>query len=264
MKKTLLAVASAITSVVLAAPAQALLVAGWDFSPYFGDGLLSTDGATYTDTLPANYSALDPSGLGPESAGYGTLYLNGQFGSSNVGAGSGSEPFLPTAALGGSLASNLDAPVADGVLPFDSLNNLIFEGQPFANSLAMIAPGAVSLVFAADLTGAEPGTDWVLSLGGRAFSGSETVGVEFSTDGVQYAAVGSLSLTTIDTPFSLALASAPSERGFVRLVFDQPDGPNQAVIDNVAISATLVPEPGTALLLLSGLAGLTVQGRRRG
>jgi hypothetical protein len=36
------------------------------------------------------------------------------------------------------------------------------------------------------------------------------------------------------------------------------------VIDNVAISAgNVVPEPGTALLLALGLAGLGASGRRR-
>ena len=40
--------------------AQAAMIAGWDFSQYAGDGLLSVDGASFTTTLPANYSSLDP------------------------------------------------------------------------------------------------------------------------------------------------------------------------------------------------------------
>jgi len=45
-----------------------------------------------------------------------------------------------------------------------------------------------------------------------------------------------------------------------RFVFADGGGPS---IDNVAISATLIPEPGTALLLLSGLGGMAAYGRRR-
>src|SRR5262245_1029525 len=49
-----------IASAFLAAPAGATGIAGWDFSQYLGTSLLSTDGATFTNTLSANYSQLDP------------------------------------------------------------------------------------------------------------------------------------------------------------------------------------------------------------
>src|SRR5258707_9305890 len=92
-------------SALLSAPAGATGIAGWDFSQYFGDGLLSTDGVTFTNTLSANYSNLDPTfNAGAESAAFGTMFMNGSFGSTNVNAGSGTEQFLPTT---GSLASNL-------------------------------------------------------------------------------------------------------------------------------------------------------------
>jgi hypothetical protein len=262
MKTRLLAIASsAITSLVLAGNAQALLVAGWDHSQYLGDALLSIDGATFTDTLGANYSSLDPTGLGPDSAAYGTLYLDGQFGSTNVGAGSGTEPFLPSAAVGGSLSSNIDAPVQDGFLnPFDTFTVLTAEGQTFANALAMTAIGAVSVVYAADA--GLPGIDWSISFGGRTQNGAATVGLEFSADGVNYASLGSFNLTTTDTPYSAALPGL-ADRGYFRFVFSS-DAVTAPVIDNVAISVgSIVPEPGTAMLLLTGLAGLTAQGRRR-
>jgi hypothetical protein len=262
MKTRLLAIAaSAISSLALAGNAQALLVAGWDHSQYLGDALLSVDGETFTDTLGANYSSLDPTGLGPDSAAYGTLYLNGQFGSTNVGAGSGTEPFLPSGAVGGSLASNANAPVQNGFLnPFDTFTVLTAEGQTFANSLAMTALGAVSVVYAADA--GLPGIDWTLSFGARTQNGAATIAVEFSADGLAYVPVGSFNLTTTDTPYSAVLAGVANQ-AFVRFVFGD-SGVNAPVIDNVAISVgSLVPEPGTAMLLLSGLAGLAARGRRR-
>jgi len=89
------------------------------------------------------------------------------------------------------------------------------------------------------------------------------VGVEFSTDGVSYAPFGSVNLDTNDKPFSVNLGSALSHEAFVRLNFDPANG--QPIIDNVAIGGTLsaIPEPGTAVLLVSGLTGLHVFGRRR-
>ena len=67
-----------IASAFLAAPAGASGIAGWDFSQYFGDGILSTDGTTFTNTLPANYSNLDPSfNAGAGSAAFGTMFMNG-------------------------------------------------------------------------------------------------------------------------------------------------------------------------------------------
>jgi len=260
MKKQLLAIAALVGAILSGASAQATMVAGWDHSQYFGDGALSTDGATYTDSLPANYSSLAPNGLGPAAGAFGTLYLNGQFGSSNVGAGSGVEPVLPTAALGGSLTSNLNAPVVDGFLnPFDSHVELTIEGQALTNSLAMTAIGAASVVYAADA--GIPGTDWTLTFGARTQIGASSIAIEFSSDGASYVPVGTASLTAVDTAFSYVLSAALADRGFVRILFDSPE--TAPVIDNVAISATLIPEPGTALLLLSGLAGLAAQGRRR-
>ncbi len=243
--------------------ARAGVVAGWDFSQYFGAGFLSTDGATFVGTLPANYSEQDPTAnAGSESAAFGTLYLDGSFGSTAVGAGSGPESFVPTSR---SLDSNLTAP-ADGIgtNPFDAHTILRNEGQTSTELLSMTARGSTNAVFGADLTSVPAtGFNWRVSFGGKTFNGSSTVGVEFSTDGSGYSSVGSVNLTTTETTHQVFLSSDTSETAFVRLSFPAPagGGVNQAIIDNVAIS---VPEPG-ALGLAFGLAlslGLCAARRR--
>ena len=243
--------------------AQALMVAGWDFSQYLGDGILSTDGATGANTLSANYSNLDPTfNAGAESASFGAMFINGQYGSTNVDPFDPNLPALvPTA---GSLASNINGPVQGaGDNPFDSDSILLNEGQAFFNLLSMAATANVSVVFTAStLPAGGAGTDWVLTLGGRTTGGTQSVGVEFSTNGISFVPVGSLTLSATDTPFTLSLSAAASPGAYVRLNF-APTGGNYALIDNVGLSANVIPEPGTALLLVTGLAGLARFGRRK-
>lgn len=273
MKTKLLTITSLLTAVALsvtaAGSAHAAMIAGWDFSQYFADGILSTDGAAYTDTLAANYSDLDPTqGAGAESAGFGTLYLNGQFGSTNVQAGSGTEPILPSGAVGGSLSSNLDAPGGlGGSLSFDTHSILAFEGQAYTNFLALTATDAANVVFAANLSAVpELGSDWSVSFGARTFSGAGSIGISFSTDGVNYTNAGTAALSTLDTLYSVALGAVASDFAYVKFDFSAPGagGAGQAFVDNVAINANLaaIPEPGSALLLGLGVLGLAAAGRR--
>ncbi|MGH0035578.1 MAG: PEP-CTERM sorting domain-containing protein [Myxococcota bacterium] len=255
---------ASLATLALAGTAQADMVAGWDFSQYFGDGFLTTDAATFTDTLDANYSDFDPTfNAGAESAAFGTFYMNGTNGSDPVpGLGTGTETFLPTGAVPGSLTSNLSAPVVN---PFDSFTILTSEGQAFTNLLAMTATDAISVVFSADLAQAGlEGSGFELTLGGKTFSGATDVGVEFSADGVSYSPVGTLSLTDLDTPYSVVAGGAGLGQAFFRLNFTGVGG--QAIIDNVAIQAaevSAVPEPGTLMLLGAGISGLAFVGRRR-
>jgi hypothetical protein len=258
-----------LTSLALAAlvggSAEATMIAGWDFSQYAGDGFMSVDGGgTFTNTLDANYSDLDPSfGAGAESAALGTMYVDGQFGSTNVAAGSGVEEFVPSQALGGSLVSNLTAP---GGTDFDSFTVLASEGQVSTEALAMIAQQASIVVFEADLTSQSlAGSGWSVSFGARTFAGGSTLVIEFSSDGLNFTPVTQLNLNTVDTPFNVVLGAAQTSKAYVRMSFD-PTSPNNPFIDNVAIDAAellAVPEPSAALLGSLGLIGLAITGRRR-
>jgi hypothetical protein len=259
------AIAAAIAS--MTGGAQAATLAGWDFSQWLQSGILSTNGSSLTNTLRANYSNLDPTNnAGAESAQYGTLYFDGQYGSSNVvPEGTGNEIFQPTA---GSLVSNLDAPVTGpGTNPFDSLTVLASEGQQYSELLAMGAIAPVQVVFEAAL-GTAPFTaaDWRLTFGGRA-TGQANVVVGYSTNGVDYASAGSVTLGQADTPYSLALGGlTDARRVFVRLGFQQAAGAGTSIIDNVAILADLqgvVPEPMPLGMLLLGLSGLAAVRVRR-
>jgi hypothetical protein len=263
-----LAIALALTFAASAQANALEMVAGWDFSQYFGPNFLTTDGATLATTLSANYSDLDPtSGLGTESAAFGTMYIDGSNGSHTT-TGGPSDPFVPT---GGNLASNAGKP---GVAPpFGSgaacnLLGATGEGsQSFCNDLSMISNGTSSPVFVADLTSISfLGNDWELSFGGKTFSGTSSLLVEISTDGTSYAAVGSpLGLTTVDSQYTVSLGASlnGASQIFVRLGLDAAAG--APIVDNLALSATTaaIPEPGTAALALVGLLGLGVFGRRR-
>ncbi len=262
MKRLLAMAASMALSATVAGSAGADAVAGWDFSQYFSDSVLSTDGTTYTAVLPANYSSLDTThNAGAESASFGTAWFDGSNGSTPVAAGSGSEVFIPTA---GSLRSNIDGSASViGTNSFDAHSVLRAEGQTFTERLAMTAPGAVSVVFGADLSSTPQGANnWQLSFGGKTISGTSTVQVEFSTDGSSYTSFGSVGLDESDTGYTVALDNVTSDTAFVRLSLDPSLG--QPIIDNVAIHATPVPEPGAVAMLLAGVAALWVLPRRAG
>ena len=253
-------------SVAFAGSAGAVMIAGWDFSQYYGDNTLSIDGATYTDTLNANYSNLDlSSGAGAGSAAYGQMFINGNHGSTAVDVAGAAPALVP---LNPSLASNINAPLASGtvgVVPFDTLNVLLDEGQAFANSQAMIAQAPVSVVFAASLISIpETGSNWGITFGGKTLSGSSVVNVSYSLDGVSYSGGTDVNLSNVDTPFSVAFGPITADVLYVRLNLTSAGG--NPLIDNVALNANLiagVPEPTAAVLLGAGLA-LVAGLRRRG
>lgn len=260
-KMLLSTLAATALAAVVASPALAIsMVAGWDFSQWAGDSFPSLDGENLVNTLDSNYSDLDPTfGAGTESAAFGTMFLNGQFGSTDTNFGD----FIPSAANPNSLTSNLGAPAGAN---FDSQIVLQSEGQIAFNLLTMTAVTAATVVFEADLSSVpEIGSNWTVTFGGRTNTGSSIVQVQLSLDGVNFSVAQQASFSSVDTPFSFAFASGESEKGYVRMSFAAPAVGQAAFLDNVSISAdlTTVPEPTTAALLLTGLAGLARIGRRR-
>jgi hypothetical protein len=261
MRTKLLSIVSTIAclaaSALLALPARAATIAGWDFSQWAGDNALITNRMTFAfeDTLDANYSSADPTfNAGAESAAFGTLYFDGQFGSTNVDEAAPFPAFAPTA---GSLSSNLDGPVqGPGDNPFDSHTILQSEGQDFTNLLGMTAAAPLSVVFEADLYASGRS----VTFGGKTFSGASTLGIEFSKDGSTYTNVGTANLTTTDTPFAVPLKPLASSRAFVRFSFDATAG--QPIIDNVAIQGSTLASAVIVFKNLHrpGFQGITVKG----
>ncbi len=255
-------------SAFCATSASAVTIAGWDFSQYLAPGALTTDGATGADTLAANYSNLDPTGnAGAESAAFGTMYINGLYGSSVVDPFGAAPQFIPTDI---SLSSNLTAPVTGpGTNPFNSYTVLQSEGQLFANELGMTAFGAVDVVFGATL-GSVPltGADWGISFGARTSSGAATIAIDFSLNGVDYTSYGTVNIDGNDTPYNVSLGAFESDQVFIRMHFTGPGAgdASRAILDNVSVNASLVqpvPEPGAALLVGLGLSAAGVSALRR-
>jgi len=235
--------------------AKAEMIAGWDFSQYFGSGFFTVDGATFVDTLPANYSDLDPTfNAGAESQAFGAMYLNGVFGSTNVPEGTGSEEIIP---FTGSLTSNADAPAVN---PFESFTILANEGQLFTSALSLRANTASSVVFEADLSSiAETRGGWSVSFGGKTLAGSSSVGIEFSTDGSSYQSFGFVTLLPSDAAYNVALGTATSEKAYVRFNFAPANATDLPIIDNVAI---VVPEESATFSAVVALATLVFLRRR--
>ena len=146
-------------------------------------------------------------------------------------------------------------------------------GQDFRNVLKMRPLlDLVQIVFEARVSSlglGSTGQDWEIAFASNVnTSGTASVGVEWSTDGILYTAVASEAIDTTDELITRAVAGQISDNIYWRLTFDRSGtgATGAAQFDNVTISAgtvTIVPEPGTAALLVLGLAGLGVAGRRR-
>jgi len=261
--------------VSIASTAQATAVAAWDFSQFLVSGQLTTETTfAVAQTLDANYSDLDPNKLGSPADQFGTMYLNGDFGSTSAGL---TGDFVPNS---NDLTLNNDA-LDDPLRLIGSNGSLaildVIEGQEFTNMLgfgpAITAadgnPGTGgTVVFGADLSSVpELGQDWSLSFAGLTVSGGTSeVGVEFSTDGVTFQSLDPFVLESNAAVFQTTALGGPTDEAFFRLTFTDSVSQTFPSIDNVAISATLVSEPTRDLAMAGALLavlGLYAHRRRQ-
>jgi len=267
MHKTMLVIASMVTMLASAGMAQADLIAGWDFSQYATAGRLTIDGTTNINTLDANYSSLDPTfGAGSESASFGSMRMDGTFGSSSINPGPGSDVLpTPRAVVKGNTMPFTGAIQGNGA-GFDAFSVLRSEGQPFTQFLGLLANVGSTIVFSANPAAVDPanaGENWSVEFGGETLQGAANVAVSLDAgcDGGldSGATVVPLDTTTGATMQTVTFAGAnTSSLACVQFAMD-----SGAVIDNVAINATPVPEPGTVLMLAAGVGGLVVLRRAK-
>ncbi|MEM9177151.1 MAG: PEP-CTERM sorting domain-containing protein, partial [Myxococcota bacterium] len=223
---------------LLAGPAGASLVAGWDFSDLAGDSA----------SVPANHPA-NVVGTATATA----LNVSGDVVASTLRPGSAEADQSGLEGGINGFASRQDPTFAVGQVGFDRRGEL----------LGLTTRGAATAAF--DVSLAAPTVEtWVVTFGADALTGSAlestNVTVAFGGSCAGAATIGTAVIRPGDTEVSMFLGQLASAGGCVVLSMDGSS--TQPLIDNVTIS-TVVPEPGASLMLLAGTAGLVVAGRRR-
>lgn len=244
--------------------ANAVMIAGWDFSQFQTSGVNFIGGSVLVGSANANYS--DFSSPAPDFANsvFGSIYYDGTNGSSDATNGLDLNPANDTVVpVSGAVTAN-GSVAGDGSVFGSSGSFLLLDvsGQPFREDLSLRADAGSALVFSADLSSTSFfGNDWEISFGAEAASAS-TISWEFSTDGSSFFSagvtsnIGAEAAETVDFGTSLDGAT----QVFLRGTF----AGDAITLDNVAISATTaVPEPSTYAMIMAGIAGVVVYFRRR-
>ncbi len=291
MKRSSLMLA-AIAALLWSSPALAVpntLVTAFDFSEY-QDQFLVVNGMDGTGATrrPGQYTGFE--GVGADFNGvlitedFGTFFMNGEFGSTEIivdfDLNGGVQPTLsslqPGIAVGSAIFNSFG--VDFGVGDFDNLLGLGAAGQfetLAPNALAIFGGfGDIDLAFRSSVA-SNPllqAEEWFLNFAGvqqSAGQGSFDLLIEVSEDGQNYNPLTTVTLTELAEEFTVPLGDLVTPEIFTRFRFQNlgEGGPGalSPVIDNVAFLAnvTVIPEPGTALLLMTGLAGLMAAGRRQ-
>jgi len=266
MKKRTLVIVSLLGLLVSAGAAQAERIAGWDFSQYATAGRLTIDGTTFVNTLDANYSGLRPGlfGFGASAGQFGKMVMDGTLGSSAVSA-STSATVIPTpraVVLGN--APPYSGAIRGNASGFDVFGALTATGQANTEFLALLANAANTVVFSADLSPlGQTGLNWSVQFGGETLAGSSNVfvGLDVGCDGGLDVGPTPVAVDTTTGATTQAVTFPGlniSTQACVQFGLD-----SGAVIDNVSIEATPVPEAGSILMLTAGIGGLAVLRRIR-
>lgn len=236
---------------------NASLIAGWDFSQYPTSGLNTIDNASFNGSLAANFSDFNfPTA--DVSPSYGTLYYDGQFGSTATTYATFDTSVPEVQPVTSSLLS-ARGQLGDGLLMSDlsSKNQLQVSGQIYYADIKLMVRGNVSLVFAADAQ--TPSGSWAITFAAQDFDDGASISWDVSTDGSAYAATGlSTALTTADQAYSVSFPQLQgASKVYLRAQFTGVNGGlgKFLTIDNVGIAADLDPPAGSFWLASPIIAG---------
>lgn len=270
MKNRHLAIAALAATALLAASAQAVVIAGWDFSQHKFPGASDGGGSP----LPATHASLDPNGAGAESGfiGQATYDDGALLPTAGIGLncerdndGDGLEDGCSPRNASGPVSSNRSEPFPFGSPDFDARSILLSEGQAYAHLYGMTTDTATNVTFTAAAGYTGGASNWTLSLGGRMLTGtSSALSASISGDGGAGACTptsGSGTLTTMDARKVFNCPGTHSQAS-VTLTLNGSAGA-RPVIDNVAIEATPIPEPAATAQVLAGVACLVGLALRR-
>ena len=248
--RSVLAIAMTVaSSALLVGSAQAINVAGWDFSDTSSDGVS-------LGSVDANYSSFDPTGgAGAESAAYGSATLTNLI------------------ARGGDVVAGVRTDVAGGEAQdanqrgFNAFTTLQLEGQTYTQPMAVTAAnGQGNVVFEGDLTSlgaGQGGYGWSISFAGQVVGApSASVYVEFSPDCSSYGGAGLVNVDEEGGSYTVEFDKIASDNACARL-FIPNAGDERVAVDNVSLDVITVPEPAMGAQLLAGVAGLVALFRRR-
>lgn len=239
MKSIAITVTAVLASAFSAQAVGKVMIAGWDFAQYAGVNFnVISNSGEFINILPATYSEFDPTfGAGAEAGAFGTMYWDGSFGSTN-GKATNPADAIPFSL---SLTNNL-SPSAN-IVSFDAHSVIDAEGFDFSNFLSFTVKdsfggGEGDLVFSATPNDGDY-SDWEIRFAGTTNGGGDaSVGVLFSTNGVDYTSAGTALLNSVDTLFVFTAPGNAAPAGYFMLDFTNLGGTDDPVIDNVSIHAT--------------------------
>jgi hypothetical protein len=261
MKSKLTSLVALSAGLLVSAQGQSM-VAGWEFSQYANAGGFSTtDGATLTGQVNANFSARSSDNLGvaAHNNGFGVAYYDGNFGSTAFVLGT------PEIEVGGDLG------ILGGIGTIGSggeIDTLVAQGPQFGNpnALGLNTNGAVT--FAVNMSGfyAGPaGEAWSLAFATQNASdpdNSSSIAWDYSLNGSDFISTGfNTAITNNAAAGSVDLSSISALDGqsvvYFRGTFSGIDG-GVSYIDNFQVNATPVVsgETGGSLFILDNPASV--------